>query len=101
MGKESVSESGNPTKERINNMKFQAKVTVSLKEGVLDPQGKTIGNALRDLEFDNILKVNTGRLFILDIEAESQTEASKIASEAAAQLLANPVIEQFKVEVLL
>lgn len=82
-------------------MKFQTKVTVSLKDGVLDPQGKTIGNALKELEFDNILKVNTGKIFILEIDAETESEAIQIASNAASKLLANPIIEQFKAEVVL
>jgi phosphoribosylformylglycinamidine synthase PurS subunit len=82
-------------------MKFQTRVTVSLKDGVLDPQGKTIGNALMELGFENILKVNTGKIFTLEIEAETESEASQVASEAASKLLANPVIEQFKVEVIL
>jgi phosphoribosylformylglycinamidine synthase len=82
-------------------MKFQTKVTVSLKDGVLDPQGKTIGNALKELGFDNILKVNTGKIFILEIDAETESEAIQIASDAASKLLANPIIEQFKAEVLL
>ena len=82
-------------------MKFQTKVTVSLKDGVLDPQGKTIGNALKELGFESVLKVNTGKIFILEIDAESESEASQTASDAASKLLSNPVIEQFKVEVLL
>ena len=73
-------------------MKFQAKVTVSLKESVLDPQGQTIGNALLDLGFENILKVK--------IDAETESDAARTASEAASKLLANPVIEQYKVEVV-
>lgn len=81
-------------------MKFQTRVTVSLKDGVLDPQGKTIGNALTELGFNNILKVNTGKIFILEIDAETESDASDIASKAASSLLANPVIEQFKIEVL-
>jgi len=82
-------------------MKFQAKVTVSLKEGVLDPQGQTIGNALLDLGFENILKVKTGKIFTLEIDAETESDAVRAASEAASKLLANPVIEQYKVEVVL
>jgi len=82
-------------------MKFQTRVTVSLKDGVLDPQGKTIGNALMELGFENILKVNTGKVFTLEIEAETESEATQAASSAALKLLANPVIEQFKVEVIL
>lgn len=79
-------------------MKFQTRITVSLKEGVLDPQGQTIGRALTDLGFGSILKVNTGRIFTLEIEAETEEDALKTATEASSKLLANPVIEQFKVE---
>jgi phosphoribosylformylglycinamidine synthase len=82
-------------------MKFQAKVVVSLKEGVLDPQGQTIGNALADLGFDKVLKVRTGKIFTLDIDAETEADAAQVASEAASKLLANPVIEKFDVEVIL
>lgn len=78
-------------------MKFQTNVKVSLKEGVLDPQGQTIGNALTDLGFDDIIKVITGKIFILEIEAESEAEAKKVASDAADKLLANPVIEKFEI----
>ena len=80
-------------------MKFQTRVTVSLKDGVLDPQGQTIGRALTDLGFGAVLRVNTGKLFTLEIEAETEEEALQTASGAASKLLANPIIEQFKVEV--
>lgn len=78
-------------------MKFQTNVKVSLKEGVLDPQGQTIGNALTDLGFNDIIKVITGKIFILEIEAESEADAKKVASDAADKLLANPVIEKFEI----
>jgi phosphoribosylformylglycinamidine synthase PurS subunit len=84
-----------------NKMKFQAEVTVSLKEGVLDPQGKTIGDALKALGFENIINVKTGKIFTLEIEGETEADAAGAASEAASKLLANPVIEQFNVEVLI
>lgn len=80
-------------------MKYHTRVTVSLKEGVLDPQGQTIGRALTDLGFEAILKVNTGKIFTLEIEAETEEDALKTANDASSKLLANPVIEQFKVEV--
>jgi len=88
-------------RKRNNKMKFQAKVIVSLKEGVLDPQGQTIGNALSDLGFEKVLKVGTGKIFTLDIDAETKADAAQVASEAASKLLANPVIEKFDVEVIL
>jgi len=80
-------------------MRFRADVQVTLKEGVLDPQGQTIGRALSDLGFNTIIGVSTGKLFKLEIIAESEAQAREIASRAASKLLANPVIERFDIEV--
>jgi phosphoribosylformylglycinamidine synthase subunit PurS len=81
-------------------MKFVANIRVFLKDGVLDPQGVTIGRALNDLGFSNVLQVSTGKLFKLEIDAETEVEAKKIAAEAASKLLANPIIERYEVEVV-
>ncbi len=82
-------------------MKFKTDVRVTLKDGVLDPQGMTIGRALADLGFDSIVSVGTGKLFELEIDADSEAKAREIAAAAASKLLANPVIEGFKIEVVL
>lgn len=81
-------------------MKYFTKVTVSFKDGVLDPQGKTIGHALSDLGFNGIKNISTGKIFKIEIDAKSKDDAIKIASDAASKLLANPIIEKFDVEVL-
>jgi len=81
-------------------MKFLTKVTVSLKDGVLDPQGQTIGHALNDLGFDGISAVKSGKIFSIEIDAESEQKAKEIISDAAQKLLANPIIEKFDVEVI-
>jgi phosphoribosylformylglycinamidine synthase PurS subunit len=81
-------------------VKFIAGVTVNLKSGVLDPQGQTIGRALTDLGFTNIVGARTGKIFKLEIDADSEDEARKVAEEAASRLLANPVIETFEIEVV-
>jgi len=81
-------------------MKFQADVQVILKDGVLDPQGQTIGRALAELGFDSIIRVNTGRIFKLEIDAESEAMVREIVGNAASKLLANPVIEDYKIEVI-
>lgn len=81
-------------------MKFQTEVHVILKDGVLDPQGQTIGRALADLGFETIIGVNTGKIFKLQIDAESEAEAKDIAGKAASKLLANPIIERYEIEVL-
>lgn len=81
-------------------MKFRADVRVTLKDGVLDPQGLTIGRALADLGFESIVGVGTGKLFELEIDAESEEQAREIAAQASTKLLANPVIEGFEIEVV-
>ena len=80
-------------------MKFRVNVTVTLKDGVLDPQGLTIGHALNDLGFETVSSVKTGKLFFLEIDADTEEGAAKIAEDAASKLLANPIIEVFKIEV--
>lgn len=80
-------------------MRFIASIRVILKDGVLDPQGETIGRALHDLGFNSIIKTSTGKIFRLEIDAETEVDAKKAASEAASKLLANPVIERYEVEV--
>ena len=81
-------------------MKVTANIRVFLKDGVLDPQGVTIGRALQDLGFGKVLQVSTGKMFKLELDAETEAEAKKIASDAASKLLANPIIERFEVEVV-
>jgi len=78
---------------------FSVNVRVALKDGVLDPQGETIGRALKDLGFESIAKVTTGKIFKLDIGAETEAGARKAAGDAATKLLANPIIERFEIEV--
>jgi phosphoribosylformylglycinamidine synthase len=78
---------------------MKAIVTVMLKDGVLDPQGKAIGHALHNLGFPQVGEVRAGKVIELDL-AETEAEAARAAAEEMAkQLLANPVIESFRVEI--
>ena len=78
---------------------MKAIVTVMLKDGVLDPQGKAIGHALNNLGFPQVGDVRAGKSIELEL-AETDPAAAKTAAEAmAAKLLANTVIESFKVEI--
>jgi len=79
--------------------KFTAKIEVIFKAGVLDPQGETIKNALLNLNYNNIEKVSTGKLFRVDLKAGSAAEAERTVRELTDKLLANPVIENFNVEI--
>jgi len=74
-------------------------VTVMPKAGVLDPQGKAIGHALAGLGFEGVGEVRAGKVIELEL-AETDPEAARQAAEAMARkLLANTVIESFRVEV--
>jgi len=77
----------------------KARVFVMPKNGVLDPQGKAIGHALGTLGFEGIGEVRTGKVIELEL-AETDPAAAKAAAEAMARkLLANTVIESFRVEI--
>jgi phosphoribosylformylglycinamidine synthase subunit PurS len=77
----------------------KATVTVMLKPGVLDPQGKAIGQALHNLGHAGVADVRAGKIFELELTATDAAAARAEAEEMARQLLANTVIESFRVEV--
>ncbi len=77
---------------------MKVRVTVMPKTGVLDPQGKAIGHALGELGFSGVGDVLTGKVIELDL-AETDPAAARAAAEAMARrLLANTVIESFRVD---
>ncbi|MDA0663179.1 MAG: phosphoribosylformylglycinamidine synthase subunit PurS [Proteobacteria bacterium] len=77
---------------------MKAKVHITLKSGVLDPQGKAIGHALESLGFNGIGEVRQGKFIELDI-AESDPDAARAqVEEMCARLLANTVIENYDIE---
>ena len=78
---------------------MRARVFVTLKPSVFDPQGTTVAEALHTLGYSTVKDVRQGKYFELDIEAASEDEAKRLASEAADKLLSNPVIESYRVEV--
>ena len=78
---------------------MKAVVTVMLKAGVLDPQGKAIGQALHGLGFEGVGEVRAGKVIELDIAGSDRAEVKAKAEDMARKLLANLVIESFKVEV--
>ena len=79
---------------------MKAKVTVMLKHGVLDPQGKAIGHALQNLGFEGVGEVRAGKVIELDLAEHDPARARAQAEEMARKLLANAVIEGYRVEVL-
>jgi phosphoribosylformylglycinamidine synthase subunit PurS len=79
---------------------MKARVTVTLKSGILDPQGKAIEGALRSLGVGGIASVRQGKVFDIEIEGTDRADAEAALKNAAEKLLANMVIENFRVEVL-
>jgi len=78
---------------------MKARVFVTLKPSVFDPQGQTIAEALHSLGYAGIGDVRQGKYFELEIDAASPDAARTLASEVADKLLSNPVIETYRVEI--
>jgi phosphoribosylformylglycinamidine synthase PurS subunit len=78
---------------------MQARVFVTLKPSVFDPQGTTVAEALHTLGYATVRDVRQGKYFELEIDAPSADEARRLAAEAADKLLSNPVIESYRIEV--
>ncbi|NOZ31662.1 MAG: phosphoribosylformylglycinamidine synthase subunit PurS [Alphaproteobacteria bacterium] len=79
---------------------MKARVTVTLKSGVLDPQGQAIEGALASLGFAGTRSVRQGKIFDLDLDATDPVSARLAVEQMAKKLLANTVIEDFQIEIL-
>ena len=78
---------------------MKARVYVTLKPSVFDPQGRTIAEALHSLGYAGVGDVRQGKFFELEVAAGSQDQARALAAEVADKVLANPVIESYRVEI--
>ncbi len=78
---------------------MRARVFVTLKPSVFDPQGQTVTDALHTMGYAAVRDVRQGKYFELDIDAATAEEATHLAATAADKLLANPVIESFRIEI--
>ena len=78
---------------------MKARVFVTLKPSVFDPQGQTIAEALHSMGYAGIGDVRQGKYFELEVNAPNEEQARAVASEVADKLLANPVIESYRVEI--
>ena len=77
---------------------MRARVFVTLKPSVFDPQGRTIADALHSLGYAGVSDVRQGKYFELDLATDEADQAKSLAAEVANRLLANPVIESYRVE---
>ncbi len=78
---------------------MKARVTVTLKTGVLDPQGKAIEGALKALGIGGVASVRQGKVFDIELEGEDARRAELALRDAAEKLLANTIIENYRIEV--
>lgn len=79
-------------------MSINVKIYVTLKEGVLDPQGRAVVGALGALDFKGVEDLRIGKFMELKVDADSKEAAEDMARRMCEELLANPVIEDFRVE---
>jgi phosphoribosylformylglycinamidine synthase subunit PurS len=79
--------------------RMRARVFVTLKPSVFDPQGKVIADAMHSLGYDGVSDVRQGKYFELDFVTTEPAEARALAAELADKVLANPVIESYRIEV--
>ena len=78
---------------------MRARVFVTLKPSVFDPQGRTIVEALHSLGYNDVTDVRQGKYFELELATTDAATAKALASDVADKVLANPVIESYRIEV--
>ncbi|TVR07971.1 MAG: phosphoribosylformylglycinamidine synthase subunit PurS [Salinarimonadaceae bacterium] len=79
---------------------MKARVTVTLKSGVLDPQGKAIEGALKSLGVEGVNSVRQGKVFDIELDAADEAAARAALEKACEKLLANTVIENYKIDLV-
>lgn len=79
---------------------MRVKAVIYLKDGVLDPQAKAIFNALHSHNFTQVSSVSLAKEIILDIDSQNKQEVLNLAKQMCEELLANLVIEDYKVEIV-
>jgi phosphoribosylformylglycinamidine synthase len=78
---------------------MKARVIVTLKSGVLDPQGKAIEGALRGLAVDGLTSVRQGKVFDIELDGDDHAAARQRLGEACERLLANTIVENYAIEI--
>ena len=79
------------------NNKLKISATVTLKKEVLDPQGKVVGKTLKNMGYNNIVNVRQGKFFEIELNESDNNKAKKVIEEICKKLLANTIIEDYKI----
>jgi phosphoribosylformylglycinamidine synthase len=77
---------------------MKARVIVTLKDGILDPQGKAIEGALKSLDVPGVASVRQGKIFDIELTEADSAKAEALLKDACEKLLANLVVEDFRIE---
>lgn len=77
---------------------MKAKIYITLKDGVLDPQGKAVEHSLHNLGFEGVIDVRQGKYMEIELATEDKTKAEADLDEMCKKLLANIVIENYRIE---
>ncbi len=80
--------------------KYKANIKITLREGILDVQGKTVEHALHSIGFEALNTVRIGKFVTLILEAENEQSAMELVNSACKQIIANPIIEDYLVELI-
>ena len=78
-------------------MKISA--TITLKKDVLDPQGKVVNQTLKNMGYENIVSVRQGKYFEIELDESNKEKSKKIIDEISKKLLANVIIEDYKINI--
>lgn len=84
----------------MSPLSMKAKIYITLKAGILDPQGQAVQHALESLGFDHVREVRTGKFIEMRYNGVSRAEAERLTRQACEKLLANPVIENYEFVIL-
>ena len=79
---------------------MKARITVTLKNGVLDPQGKAIEGALKSFGIEGVDSVRQGKVFDIELSTTDRAKAETLLKAACEKLLANTVVENYRVEII-
>ncbi|HEU4584459.1 MAG TPA: phosphoribosylformylglycinamidine synthase subunit PurS [Gemmatimonadaceae bacterium] len=77
--------------------RFRVAINISPRQGILDPQGKAVADALHSLDFSEVSDVRVGRFLVMQLDAPDGEAASERVREMCEKLLANPVVEDFHI----
>ncbi|MFI5211793.1 MAG: phosphoribosylformylglycinamidine synthase subunit PurS [Ignavibacteria bacterium] len=78
---------------------YSAKIKITLRKSILDPQGKAVEHSIQSLGYKNIKDTRIGKFVELKIDATSENEAKNVTDEICSKLLANPVMEDYDFEI--